>query len=130
MTCWHWFPITCLSIKTRRHTDKRKQHGLTPDVITSSVYTYFKSSSWMCLPMTDDTNMFNHFSCSDRHRRKDDSGIGWPKACLTQSVIILDSSLSHGLEQGRRLEINLEFSLIVVYKFRRGQVFNFIFLHK
>lgn len=49
---------------------------------------------------------------------------------LTKSVIILDSSLSHGLEQGRHLEINLEFSLIAVYRFRRGRVLFFIFLHK
>ena len=48
----------------------------------------------------------------------------------TKCVIILDPGLSHGLERGLRLEINLEFSLIAVYRFRRGIVFSFIFMHK
>lgn len=50
--------------------------------------------------------------------------------CLTKCVIILDSGLSHGLERRLRLEINLEFGLIAVYRFRRGIVFSFIFMHK
>lgn len=57
-------------------------------------------------------------------------GAGFSLGLLTKCVIILDQSLSRGLERGRHLEINLEFSLIAVYRFRRGSVLFFIFLHK